>query len=421
MNAITPTEALSIAAGLLVLSAVFSSSETAMMSLNRYRVRHRAQSGGRTARWVYELISRPDKLISVILIGNNLVNLLATALVTLAVVEIWGKDAVTWATLALTLVVLIFAEVLPKTLAAQNPDFIAQPMSLPLKVLLWVLTPVVWGIGLISNAVLRLFPAGDKRANELLSLDELRTLVRDTGDLIPEQHQSMLLNIINLEHLAVHDVMVPRNKIVGIDLAQDIEKVTKVLVEQPFYEFPVYRENLNELHGVLSSRDIGRLMSLPEITKDAVREACTAPYYVPDTVPLHQQLAEFREKGHSLALVVDEHGDVQGLVTREDILEEIVGEFDVDKKPDGRIAPQRDGSCFADGDASVREVNRLMDWELPTRRAVTMSGLLTDHLEVLPGGNLCTVIEGYRIETMSVSEKAILRMRIWPDPEADRQ
>ncbi|MBF2753987.1 MAG: DUF21 domain-containing protein [Gammaproteobacteria bacterium AqS3] len=419
MESITPFEALAIASFLLALSAVFAGSEIAMTALNRYRVRHWAKSGSRTGRWVYELIRQPERVIGVILISNNLMLQLATALVTLAVADLWGREVVGWAMLGLAAVVLIFAEIIPKTLGAQNPDFIARPMALPLKGLLWVLAPAVWGINQVSSLLLRLFPDQDRRANDLLSLNELRTLVKDSGELIPEQRRSMLLNIIDLERMMVRDVMTPRSKVVGIDLNGDIESAVKTLTSQPFNAFPVYWENLSRTYGMLSSRRIGRLLSRPKPSMGALRELCERPYYVPEVAALHQQLSQFRQRGRSQALVVDEYGDVQGLVTREDILEEIVGEFNDGLQPAGRIAPQRDGSCYADGDAAVREVNRRMGWKLPMRGSVTLYGLVIEHLEQLPEGNLCTVIAGHRIETKSIRNQTVLRMRISPPADAD--
>lgn len=413
MNSLSPLQQILLAGLLVLISAFFSSSETAMMSLNRYRANHRARGGHKGATMAVRLLKNPKKLIGVLLIGNNLVNLLASALVTLAAVNLWGDESVVLATLALTLVILIFAEVTPKTLAALRPEWLAYPMAYPLRFLLWLLYPLVWLVNKASDFFLfplRRLNADDEHA---LSQDELRTLVRDTGDLIPDQYQKMLLNILDLDRLVVRDIMIPRHQVQGIDMEKGMDHFMQLIHEVPFTELPVYREDLDNMRGVLHGRDLAAFVVQGEYTESNLATYLKSPYFVPDTTPLHQQLLQFQSEQRRMGLVVDEYGDIQGLVTLEDILEEIVGEIDPENSRAVGIRPQKDGSCFVNGSVPVREINRAMEWELPTQGPVTMSGLVIEELGMIPEHNLCLWLEDYRIEVTSVQHNMVRGMKVW--------
>ncbi|PIE41116.1 MAG: magnesium/cobalt efflux protein [Gammaproteobacteria bacterium] len=404
---------LSVLGGLLFLlilcSAFFSSSETGMMSMNRYRLRHMVQSGNSKAKRVQNLLDRPDRLIGVILIGNNFVNILASSIATVIAIRLWGDAGIAYATGLLTLIILIFAEVTPKTLAALKPDTIAFPASLILRPLLYVLYPAVWLINSISNFLLSL---GGIRSTDIssdeLSQEELRTVVNESGALIPRRHKSMLLSILDLESVSVDDIMVPKHEVLGIDLDQDIESIINTLRSSQHTRMPVYKSDLNNPVGLLHLRKVTRLLTEPEPTKAALMQQAVEPYYVPEGTPLHTQLINFQRVKRRLGFVVDEYGDVQGIVTLEDILEEIVGEFTTDAAASNKdIHPREDGSYIIDGAAAIRDINKTLKWDLPTDGPKTLSGLITETLETIPETHLCIKLNDYCIEIVEIKDNLI--------------
>ena len=397
---------------LILLSAFFSSSETAMMSLNRYRLRHLEKKGHRAAKRAASLLERPDRLIGVILIGNNLVNIFATALTTLIAVRLYGEGSVWLASVILTIVILIFAEVTPKTIAALHPEKVAFPFSWLLRPLLTLLYPAVWLINYVSNALALLFGvnAAQGHAHEHLNPDELRTVVGEAGGLIPDDHQDMLLNILDLEKATVEDIMIPRNEVIGIDLEDSIPDIIKQLESTEYSRLPVYEGDINNVVGILDLRFTARFMdSKSSLTHDAIRKHISKPYFVPESTPLHKQLIQFKDQKHSMALVVDEYGEVQGISTFADLLEEIVGDFTTNlsdiREPD--ILPADNSWYIIDGSASIREVNRNLDWELPTDGPKTLNGLMMEHLEMIPKGHVSFVIKDYLFETVKLSSTMI--------------
>ncbi|MCL6272007.1 HlyC/CorC family transporter [Sansalvadorimonas sp. 2012CJ34-2] len=400
---------------LLFLSAFFSSSETGMMALNRYRLRHQARSGHKGAIRTSKLLERPDRLIGVILIGNNFVNILASAIATIVAMRIWGNSGIAIATFGLTLLVLIFGEVTPKTLAALHPERVAFPASVILRPLLKVLYPFVVVANTISNALLKMFGVDPNHTGaDQLSQEELRTVVNEAGSLIPTRHKSMLTNILDLENVTVDDIMIPRNEIIGIDIEEDIEDILDQLRTAQHTRLPVYKGDVNNIIGILHMRNVAKLLSLEEINKAALLNETADPYFVPEITPLHTQMVNFQKQKLRSAFVVDEYGDVIGLVTLEDILEEIVGDFTTDVDDISQdITPQKDGTYIIDGTASIRETNKSLDWELPTEGPKTLNGLITEHLEEIPDSGVCLAIGNYRIEILQTRDNVVKTVKAW--------
>ncbi|MBT8099909.1 MAG: DUF21 domain-containing protein, partial [Gammaproteobacteria bacterium] len=349
---------------LLLLSAFFSGSETALMSLNRYQLRHKARQGHRGARMAERLLKRPDRVLGLILLGNNLVNIFAASLVAVAAMRMGGQPAVALGSLVMTFVILIFAEAAPKTLAAMHPERLAFPAALIYYPLLKITYPIVWMTNICSNGVLYLF--GVRRGdNELQSLtrEELRTLVREAGGRISNRYQAMLLGILDLEKVTVDDVMVPHNEVIGLDLDDDIEDIEKTILESQHTRLPVFQDSIDNVVGILHLRKLAN-REIRTFNKQTLRRLLDEPYFVPEGTPLSTQLVQFQRRRLRIALVVDEYGDIQGIVTLEDILEEIVGEFTTDPTDD-EIDAVRDGAdaWLVNGTANVRELNREQRWE----------------------------------------------------------
>ncbi|WP_458524910.1 HlyC/CorC family transporter [Onishia taeanensis] len=401
---------------LVCLSAFFSSSETGMMSINRYRVSHQANSGDRPAKRVLRLLARPDRLIGVILIGNNLVNNLAAALATVLAIHYFGEvTGPAIAPLILTIVILIFAEVGPKTYAALKPERIAYPASLALEPLLKVLYPLVWLVNAVSNGLLRLIGVKNlDGSGDHLTRDELRTVVHEAGTMIPRRHQSMLLSILDLENVTVNDIMVPRHEVVGIDLEDDLDSILAQIRTSQHTRVPVFKGDINNIIGMLHLRNAARFLSKDEVTKAAIVQEAREPYFIPESTPLHTQLLNFQQQKRRTGIVVDEYGDVEGLVTLEDILEEIVGEFTTDMAGmHQEMHLQDDGSYVIEGTANIRELNKSLGWQLPTDGPKTLNGLILEHLEAFPEGPTCLQVGNVRMEILEVKDKVITSACCW--------
>jgi len=410
---------------LLLCSAFFSSSETGMLSLNRYRLRHQAKEGHRGAQRASELLAHPDRLLGTILVGNNFVNILASSIATVLAMQLWGEAGIAIATIGLTIILLIFGEITPKTLAALRPEIVAYPVSLPLKLLQKVLYPLVAMLGWVSNGLLRLLGVDlSNKGNDSLSTEELRSVVRESGTDLPLNRQSMLLGILDLERVTVDDIMIPRNEVTGIDLDDDLESIIGQLRTTPHTRLPVFRNDINQIEGIVHMRQIARLLSHDQLTKESLLEACNEPYFVPENTPLSTQLLNFQKQKRRIGIVVDEYGDVRGIVTLEDILEEIVGEFsnqDVLRSPD--IHPQDDGTLVIDGAAYIREVNRALGWKLPCDGPKTLNGLITEALEHMPDSGICLQIGNYRLEILQAADNRVKSVRAWTidDTSSDEQ
>jgi len=398
---------------LIVLSAFFSSTETALMSLNRYRLRHQARAGNRAARIAERLLQRPDRLIGVILLGNTGTNIAAAALVTFIALRIGGERAIFASTLALTVIVLIFAEVAPKTVAALNPPRYALPSAPIYYVLLKIVYPVVWVLNLITNGLLRLLGVQpDKIASHSLSADELRTIVAEAGVMVPRRHQRMLLSILDLDAIRVDDVMVPRQEVTGLDLDRDWPENLAIIQTSQHDRLPVYRGDIDNIVGVTRVRDLLPELVRGELTQSILLERIREPYFVPEGTPLNKQLLNFQQTRRRSAFVVDEYGDVQGLITTQDILREIVGELA--SAGDIGVTKESDRSYVVDASANVRQLNRVMNWNLPTDGPKTLNGLIVEQLETIPETGTGVTVADYPIEILDASEHGIKTVRVFP-------
>lgn len=415
MNDIHPGFLFGLLIFLLLCSAFFSSSETGILSLNRYRLKHMAKEGHRGAKRVTALLSRPDRLLGTILIGNNFVNILASSIATVLALQLWGEAGIAIATIGLTLVLLIVGEITPKTLAALHPERVAYPVSLPLQFLLKLFYPLVVLLGWISNGLLRLFGVDPtSKRNDSLTTEELRSVVRESGHELPKNRQNMLLGILDLERVTVDDIMIPRNEVTGINLEDDIETIINQLTHTTHTRLPVFRTDINQIEGIVHMRQIARLLTQNELSKEVILAACSEPYFVPEGTPLSTQLLNFQKQKRRIGIVVDEYGDVIGIVTLEDILEEIVGDFSNQKLMHNTdIQPQADGSHIIDGAAYIREINKALDWHLPSDGPKTVNGLITEALESIPDSAVCLQFGPYRLEILQASENRVKSVRIW--------
>lgn len=415
MDNIPPGFLLGLLIFLLLCSAFFSSSETGILSLNRYRLKHLAREGHRGAKRVSALLSRPDRLLGTILIGNNFVNILASVIATVLALQYWGEAGIVIATLGMTLALLIFGEITPKTLAALRPETVAYPFSLPLLLLLKLFYPLVILLGWISNSLLRLMGVDPTRKrSDSLTTEELRSVVRESGHELPKNRQDMLLGILDLERVTVDDIMIPRNEVTGINLDDDLDSIINQLTNTTHTRLPLFRTDINQIEGIVHMRQIARLLTHNQLSKDALLAACNEPYFVPEGTPLSTQLINFQKQKRRIGIVVDEYGDVIGIVTLEDILEEIVGDFsnqDTLRSPD--IHPQEDGTQVIDGAAYIREINKALDWHLPSDGPKTLNGLITEALESIPDSSVCLKIGPYRLEILQATENRVKSVRIW--------
>ncbi|MEM9623152.1 MAG: HlyC/CorC family transporter, partial [Pseudomonadota bacterium] len=384
------------------LSAYFSGTETAMMALNRYRLRHLVKERHRGARKANRMLRRPDRLLGVILVGNNLVNFTAATIATVIGMRTFGDTGVILAPWILTFTFLIFAEVAPKTVAAQRQEGWAFTAVFILEPLQRLFHPAVVLVNWISNALVRPFiPHQDADADHL-STAELRTVVNE-GAVSVGERQSMMVRLLDLEEVSVNDIMVPRSEIVGINIEDDINEIVHFTATSQHTLLPVYKDNINNVLGILHLRRLARFLHAETFNKADMMQLTREPYYVPEATPLDKQLLNFQKEKQRIALVVDEYGDIQGIVTLEDILEEIVGEFTSDYASNmPEILPQEDGTFLIDGMAVLREINRALRWDLPTNGPKTLNGLVLEHLETIPESNLCLQIDDYQIETLQI-------------------
>lgn len=400
---------------MLVLSGFFSASETGLMALNRYRLRHKARTGHKGALRASKLLEHPDRLMGLILLGNNFVSILASSLAALIAIHFLGEAGIPLAAFLMTLVLLIFGEVAPKTVAAIHPELIAYPASVILVPLLKLCYPLVWAVNLIANNLLRLVGISTvDPSQQALSPEELRTVVMEAGVMIPRRYQTMLLSILDLEEITVDDIMIPRNEIAGIDLEDPWEEIMTQLTHSPYTRLPVYRGHIDQVIGFLHLRQIIGLMSRnPNFGRQELEGLLGEPYFIPEGTPLSTQLLNFQKQRRRYGLVVDEYGDLLGLVTLEDILEEIVGEFTTDPLTLSRnIVPQEDGSYLVDGSTSIRMLNRSMNWQLPTDGPKTLNGLIMEQLENIPEPGTRLLVGNYPVEIVKIAGNRVQTVRI---------
>jgi len=388
------------------MSAFFSSSETSMMAINRYRLKHLVKTRNKSARRVSKLLQRTDRLLGLILIGNNFTHTLATAIATVIAIRIWDDNAVLAVTVFMTIIMIIFAEVMPKTIAALKPESIAFPASYILKPLSKLFSPLVTLVSLVSNNVTKLIGIDlEKPANEDLKPEELRTLLETSG--VPEHQQKMLIGILEMDYLSVNDVMVPRNKIAGIDLDGPLEVILQDLQETEFTYIPFFKDSIDNVIGFLTVNRKADFFSGNNIDLENLLNELEEPVFIPENTPLNKQLATFQSVDTRVGLIVDEYGDIEGLITLRDILEVIIGEIASGSIEKMDIMPQTDGSYMIEGNVMLREINSRIDWNLPTDGPKTLSGLILETVQSIPEKNVGISIEGYRFETILIKDNVV--------------
>ncbi len=378
------------------------------MAVNRYRIRSLAEQGNRTARLILHLLETPDKLLGTILFGNNVANIAASTLATVIGLRMFGEAGLAYAPLALVFVVLVFAEVAPKTLAAISPEKIAFPASWVLSFLQVALAPFVGLVKIFSNGVLRLFRVKVVAKNDALSTEELRAAVRESDDMLDLSHKEMLLRILEMEHITVEDVMVPRANIEAVDLEDDWDEIVEQLATSHHTRVPVFKGTLDDFVGIIHIRKVFYLAQMGRLDKEQMVALIREPFFIPENTSITHALTNLQEKRRRFGIVVDEYGDIKGLVTLEQILEEVVGKFTtIVPGMEEEIRPEPDGSYLVRGNTYVRDINRRLNWQLPTDDAKTINGLITEYLEDIPQPNTCFRIDNYMIEIVQTRESAV--------------
>jgi len=388
------------------MSAFFSGSETSMMAINRYRLKHLVKEKDKSAKRVAKLLERTDRLLGVILIGNNFTHTLSTALATVVAIRIWNDSAVLAVTVFMTIIMIIFAEVMPKTIAALKPESIAFPSSYLLKPLSKLLSPLITLVSFVSNGVTKLIGIDLNSADkDELRPEELRTLLQTSG--VPKRQEEMLMGIFDMDYLSVNDVMIPKNEIVGIDLNDDIEQVLEQLHKIDFTYIPCFEDSIDNIQGFLSLNKKADFLGNNIQSKEMLKAGLQEPLFVPENTPLYKQLANFQSSGRRVGLIVDEYGDIEGIITLRSILEIIVGEITTESIEKMDIMPQADGTYLIEGGMMIRDLNKRLEWELPTEGPKTLSGLILEEIQTIPDTNIGLTIEGYRIETVLIKDNVI--------------
>lgn len=399
---------------MLILSAFFSGSETALMTLNRYRLKHLVKLKHSGAIKAQKLLHRPDRLISLILLGNNFTNIFASSLTTVIAIRLYGENEsfIAIAALILTLVILIFSEVTPKTLAAIKPELLAFPSAWLYTPLLKIFYPIVWAVNLITNLLLRIVGVNvNKNRQDILNKEELKTIVTEAENLIPPRYRKMLLGILDLESATVEDIMTPRHEIVGIDLELPIEEIIDQIKNSPHTRLPVYRKSIDRVIGFLHIRKVLVLVNHQDFDKQTIINLLSKPAFIPESTPMHKQMQQFKIEKIRIGLVVDEYGDVQGLVTLDDLLQEIVGELMTD---DEAVKKQQDGSYLVDAGITIRELNRVTQWSLPTEGPKTLNGLIIEFMETIPDPGTGIMLHGYPLEILKRDENTVKLVKFLP-------
>ena len=391
---------------LVLMSAFFSGSETSMMAINRYRLKHLVKEKNKSAKRVTKLLERTDRLLGVILIGNNFTHTLSTALATVVAIRIWSDSAVLAVTVFMTIIMIIFAEVMPKTIAALKPESIAFPSSYLLKPLSKILSPLITLVSFVSNGVTKLIGIDLNDADkDELKPEELRTLLQTSG--VPKRQEEMLMGIFDMDYLSVNDVMIPKNEIVGIDLNDNMDQVLQQLQKIDFTYIPCFEDSIDNIQGFLSLNKKADFLGSNIQSKEILKAELQEPLFVPENTPLYKQLANFQSSGRRVGLIVDEYGDIEGIVTLRSILEIIVGEITTESIEKMDIMPQADGTYLIEGGMMIRDLNKRLGWELPTEGPKTLSGLILEEIQTIPDTNIGLTIEGYRIETVLIKDNVI--------------
>ncbi|MBA4696566.1 MAG: HlyC/CorC family transporter [Legionella sp.] len=400
--------------GLIILSGFFSTSEIGMLSLNRYRLRYLVKQNHRQAIRVHEMLLRPDRLLSLVLIGTTFANILASTVATLIGQRLYGDAGVAIATLLLTFIILVFAEMVPKTIAALHPQQTAFNTSFLLRNFQVLLAPIIYVISSISTFILRLFGISvEKNQREALTKEELQLVVHEAGSLLPVEHKSMLISLLDLEKATVEDIMIPKSSIVGIDLEESWHNILETLETAQHTRLPLYRETIDNLVGIIHVRDVLNLALEEKLDIQHLIDTAEAPYFIPEATPLNVQILHFQKMKRRSCFVVDEYGDLLGLATMEDILEEIVGEFTTDIASLGKdILPQEDGAMIIDASITLRHLKRLLGWQLPSLGPKTLSGAIIEYLGYIPPADCCLQITSFQIEILSVQDNRIKTVRV---------
>ena len=397
---------------LLLLSAFLSGSETSLMSVNRYKLKHRLKLGEKSAEKVNFLVSNPDKTLGLILLLNNFVNILASAISTLIAVQLYGQAGVAISVFALTIVILIFAEVTPKTFAALYPDKIAYPISWIFYPLMRVFYPLVIVINFMSKILLRIFGIrSDYENQELLTKDEIKLIVKESSERIPKSHEEMIVNMLDLEKVKIEDAMIPRSELIAVDIELDIEDITKSILSCKHTRIPIYESEFNKLLGFLHKRKIIEMLVDGKITKEKIINNINPPYFIPEDISLTSQLIEFKKERKRIGFVVDEYGDVKGVVTLDDILEEIVGNYTDINKDDG-ISKLNDKIYLIEGTVQIREINKKLNWKIPENFAKTINGYILESLENIPSKGVIFERNGYSYEIIEVSNNFVKHVKV---------
>ena len=409
---------------LLCLSAFFSSAETGMMALNRFKLKHLVKQRNKSAIRANKLLQRPDRLLGIILIGNNFVNILAAALTTILCLRLFGDSGVLIGSIILTMIVLIFAEVTPKTFAANYSEKVALPSSLILKFLQKLLYPLVWIVNFFSNSILKLLGVKEKESEEDLSPEELKSILENSGDLIPSRYQEMLLSVLELDKISIDEIMIPKNEIIGIDLSKDIEEIGDFLKDSKKEFFPIFDQNLDDIKGIINLYGINSFLSSQKKDTESLLQNSEEVYFALENTSLNIQLNNFQKDKKKVAVVLDEYGSVKGMVDIKDILEEIVGELsDPHEEVKIDIKEQKDGSYLIDAGISAREVNKRLGWDLPLSGPKTLNGLILENTETIPEANISLEIENYHIETVLIKDNMIkfAKVRKLESPNLDEE
>jgi Mg2+/Co2+ transporter CorB len=403
---------------LIMCNAFFSASETGLMSLNRYRLKHLAKTN-KAAKRAAKLLSRPDRLLAVILIGNNFASASSSAIATVIGYQLLGDIGVVVATITITAILLVFGEITPKTLAAVKPEQFAFAATIPLQILQKLFFPLIYLSNHITSLILRIVGVNLKtKKSDPITLEELRIVVNEASGLVTNHHKEMLVSILDLEKVSVNDILIPRSEIQGINLDDNIEKIKLQLKGAPFTLLPVYHTDINQVEGIIHIRDINKLILNNNLNVETLKSAARVPHFVPEGTSLHAQLINFQRDKQRTGLVVDEYGDFLGIITLADILEEIVGEFTTDlTSSSNAAAPQTDGSFMVDGRANIRSLNRTMSWHLPIDSAKTISGLIIDHLGSIPKEASAIMINDYKFNILQIHNKMVKTVTIIPPPE----
>ena len=398
---------------LLILSAFFSGSETGMMAVNKIKLKNLSKKPDRGAKRALKLLKTPDLLLATILVGNNFANILASSIVTIIMLNYFGGNVLLGAVL-LTAFILIFSEITPKTMAAVKPESFARRSSLLLKILLYVLRPLIAITNYISSKVLRIFniDVEDAKDNDNLNTQELKTLLDESGDLIPKQYRGMLSSILGMEELVVEDIMTPTSEVIGIDIDLGYKENKDVIESSEYTRLPVFKSSIDNELGTLHLKDSHDFLDKIESKKD-VRSELSKTYFVSQSTALMKQLKEFQDNDKNMALVVDEYGEIQGLITIEDIFKEIAGKFGSDRvELEKEFIKLKDGSILTDGNSRIRDLNNYLDWSIPEENSKTINGLITEYLDQIPQANLCIEIQNYRFEVLEIDENSISKIKI---------